>query len=163
MPDDKEIEHKFWKALRSDMTVMLGLHGTAKVNPRPMTAQMEGDEDHGPIWFFTSKDAELTRAISGASPGYFTFTDKGHDVWAAVTGTLSRSDDRAVIDRLWNPFVAAWYQDGKDDPDLALLRFDPHNAEIWLDGSTLFAGLKVLLGADPKKDYQGNVAKVSMT
>ena len=29
-----------------------------------------------------------------------------------------------MIDRLWNPFVAAWFE-GKDDPKLQLLRFDP--------------------------------------
>ena len=27
MPNDKEIEAKFWKALKSDMTMMLGLDG----------------------------------------------------------------------------------------------------------------------------------------
>ena len=41
-------------------------------------------------------------------------------------------------------------------------RFDPKDAEIWLDGSSLLAGLKVLFGSDPKEDYAGNVAKVSL-
>mgnify|MGYP006140606399 CR=1 FL=1 len=45
-----------------------------------------------------------------------------------------------MIDRLWNPFVAAWYQEGKDDPKLALLRLDAERAEIWENGSSLIAG-----------------------
>ena len=162
MPDDIEIEHRFWRALRSDMTVMLGLDAPHRVPPRPMTAQVEGDGDHGPIWFFTSRDSSLTTALAGPQPATFTFVDKGHGVFASATGTLGVSNDRATIDRLWNPFVAAWYKGGKDDPDVTLLRFDPKDAEIWLDGSSLLAGLKILLGSDPQKDYAGNVAKVSL-
>lgn len=158
MPDDTEIERKFWKALRSDMTVMLGARG---VGARPMTAQLE-DQDRGPIWFFTSRKTELVKALPHAADGWFTFADKGHTVWAAVTGLVSVSNDRVTIDRFWSPFVAAWFEKGKDDPDLVLLRFDPVAAEIWLDGSSLLAGLRLLLGADPKEEYKDSVAKVSL-
>lgn len=162
MPDPDQLETKFWRALRADMTVMLASSGPAEVLPRPMTAQLDGDGDEGPIWFFTSKDSELVQSLVGTAPAWFTFVSKGHDLFATVTGGLALSTDRAVIDRLWNPFVAAWYEGGKDDPQLALLRFDPDSAEIWLDGSSLLAGLKMLLGSDPKKDYADNVAKVSL-
>jgi general stress protein 26 len=162
MPDPDKLETKFWRALRADMTVMLASSGPAEVLPRPMTAQLDGDDDEGPIWFFTSKDSELVQSLVGTAPAWFTFVSKGHDLFATVTGGLAMSTDRAVIDRLWNPFVAAWYEGGKDDPQLALLRFDPDSAEIWLDGSSLLAGLKMLLGSDPKKDYADNVAKVSL-
>jgi general stress protein 26 len=158
MPDQQEIERKFWKALRSDMTVMLGTRGAG---PRPMTAQVE-KEDRGPIWFFTATDASLTREVASESEAYFSFADKGHDVWAAVKGRLTRSQDRATVDRLWNPFIAAWYEGGKDDPKLVLLRFDPEDAQIWLDGSSLLAGLKLLFGADPKEDYKDSKASVSL-
>jgi len=162
MPENQEIERKFWKALRSDMTVMLGVAGQHDVTPRPMTAQIDGDADQGPIWFFTAKDSSLAKAVPTEQPSYFNFVAKGHDVWASVSGRLVVAHDRAVIDRLWNPFIAAWYEDGKNDPKLCLMRFDPKDAEIWLDGSSLFAGLKVLLGSDPKSDFADNVAKVSL-
>ena len=67
-----------------------------------------------------------------------------------------------MIDRLWNRFVAAWFEGGKDDPKLALLRLDAERAEIWLDGSSLVAGAKMMLGMDPKKDYKGKVAEVPL-
>ena len=70
--------------------------------------------------------------------------------------------NRATIDRLWNRFVAAWYEGGKDDPKLALLRLDADRAEIWLDGSSFVAGIKMLLGVDPKEDYKDKVAEVSL-
>ena len=69
---------------------------------------------------------------------------------------------RAVIDRLWNSFVAAWYEGGKDDPKLQLLRLDAERAQIWVDASSMLAGVKVLLGIDPKQDYKDKVAEVSL-
>ncbi len=167
MPTETEITHKFWSALRSDMTVMLGLTGTES-RTRPMTAQLhEDDEDdqglhRGPIWFFTSTDATIAQNVATDSSAFFTFTSKGNDVFAHVTGTLRADNDRGMIDDLWNPFVAAWYDGGKDDPKLVLLRFEPANAEMWLDASNILAGLKVLFGGDPQREYADNVAKVAL-
>jgi general stress protein 26 len=163
MPTPDELQAKFWKALRSDMTMMLGLAGVEEGHTRPMTAQLDGDGDHGPIWFFTSADSELvTKLGGGAAPAIATFVSKGHDVWAAVHGNLTVDTDRAMVDRLWNRFVAAWYEGGKDDPSLRLLRLDAREAQIWLDGSSLVAGVKMLLGINPQEDYKDNVAKVTL-
>lgn len=149
---------KFWKALRSDMTVMLE-SGTGQ--PRPMTAQVDGDVDQGPIWFFASMESDLV--VGGTTPAKaaFTFVDKGHGTFSHVNGQLALHNDRATIDRLWNPFVAAWYT-GKDDPKLALLRFDPADAKIWFDASSIFAGIKMLFGSDPKEDFKDKVAEVTL-
>lgn len=160
MPTPAELEAKFWKSLKSDMTMMIGIDGS-KAGPRPMTAQIEGDQN-GPIWFFTAKDTELVKDVAASSKVTATFTSKGHDLFATVRGTLWLDNDRAAVDRLWNRFVAAWFEGGKEDPKLALLRFDPQNAEIWLDGSSAIAGIKMLLGFDPKETYKDNVAKVDL-
>ena len=160
MPSKAAIEEKFWKALKSDRTVMLGLHGTTMAHPRPMTAQF--DDDRAPLWFFTSVESELVRALSGHAPAVATFAAKHHELFATLHGSLALDNDRATIDRFWNRFVAAWFPGGKDDPKLALLRFDAEHAEIWLDDSSLLAGIKLLLGADPKQDYKDKVADVSL-
>ena len=159
MPTPQELEEKFWKALKSDRTVMLGLAGVDDGHARPMTAQLDGKE--GPIWFFTSTDSALTRQLASGARAICTFASKDHEVFANVHGTLRLDNDRAVVDRLWNPFVAAWYE-GKDDPKLALLRLDAEQGEIWLNASSVMAGIKMLFGSDPKKDYRDNAAKVDL-
>ncbi len=73
---------------------------------------------------------------------------------------MRQDNDRKVIDRLWNPFVAAWYT-GKDEPKLRLLRFDAGVAEIWQNASSLLAGIEMLIG-NSKSDYQDDVAKVRL-
>jgi general stress protein 26 len=160
MATPQEIEARFWKALASDRTMMLGLDGVEDGHARPMTAQFEGDG--GPIWFFTARDNGIVQALPRGDRAIATFADKGHDLFATVHGRLSVDNDRAVVDRLWNRFVAAWYEGGKDDPKLTLLRLDTERAEIWLDASSLIAGIRMLFGADPKQDYRDKVAEVSL-
>ena len=160
MPSPHELEARFWKALKSDMTMMVGVDGQEDGHARPMTAQLDGDR--GPIWFFTSKDSTLAKLTDAGDRAIATFTSKGHDLFATVHGTLAVDNDRAVIDRLWNRFVAAWYEGGKDDPKLLLMRLDAEQAEIWLDGSSLIAGIKMLMGSDPKEDYKASVATVNL-
>ena len=161
MPMPQELESKFWKCLKSDMTMMLGLDGVEDGHARPMTARVEGDK--GPLWFFTSTDNSIVQKLTEGNRAIATFTSKGHDLFATIHGDVRLENNRLTIDRLWNPFVAAWYKGGKDDPKLALLRLDPEKAEIWLDGSSLIAGIKMLFGADPKQDYKDNVAKVTLS
>jgi general stress protein 26 len=158
-----EIEKKFWKSLEGDRTAMLGLIGVEAGHTQPMTAQIlhEADE-RGPIWFFSAKDTDLVRDAGVSHRAMLSFSAKGHDLFASVQGTLFADNDRAMIDRLWNRFVAAWYEGGKDDPKLQLLRFEPDHAQVWLNENSLFAGVKLLLGRDPKSEYKDKVADISM-
>jgi len=162
MTNEAEIEEKFWKALKSDMTMMLGLSGVDDEHSQPMTAQVDEDQTRGPIWFFTSKDVQLVKAMGQGHRAFASFTSKGHDLFASLQGELVLDNDRATIERLWNRFVAAWYPGGKDDPKLQLIRLEPEHAQIWLNENNVFAGIKILLGKDPKKDYRDKVADVNM-
>ena len=161
MPTPAELEAKFWKALKSDRTALLGLTGRGDGHAQPMTAQIEGDEG-GPIWFFSASDVKLVQATGGGADAVLNFASKGHDVFASVYGRLSVDTDRATIERLWNPFVAAWFEGGKEDPKVRLLRFDPGHAQIWLNENSLFAGMKMLLGSDPKEDFKDKVAEMDL-
>ena len=159
MSTEQKLEEKLWKALSSDRTVMLGLDGAEDGHSRPMTAMVE--DNSGPIWFFVGKPNAVVDNLSTSDRAIAAFSSKGHDLFASIHGKLSVDQDRAVIDRLWNPFIAAWF-DGKDDPKLVLLRFDPEHAEVWLNESNMLAGVKMLFGSDPKKDYQDKVGNVDL-
>lgn len=154
-----ELKEKLWAAIRSERTMMLGLTGKDDGHTRPMTAIIEG-EDRGPIWFFTSTDNEIVTA--GGGRAIASFTSKGHDLFATIHGRVIVDTDRAVVERLWNSGVAAWF-DGKDDPTLRLLRLEPEGAQIWENASSVVAGIKALFGtSDPKKDYKDKVAAVPL-
>ena len=161
---ETRLRKKFWNALADSPFMMLGLKGVEDDRTRPMTAQIDvaedGDkEDGGEIYFFASKTDGVGEAIARSSRAVATFAGKDHGLFAHIHGTLSPSNDRGVIDRLWNPIVASWYKDGKDDPDLQLLRFDTEKADVWeaAKGSTLkAAALKALFNVDPGKEHQAD-------
>jgi len=158
-----KLESKLWKSLKDDRTVMLGLAGVEEGHSQPMTAQMLHDEDErGPIWFFTSTDSDLVKALTDSHRAVVHFSSKGHDLFASLHGELTLDNGRKVIDQLWNSFIAAWYQGGKDDPKLQLLRLDPERAQVWLNENNLWAAVKLLLGRDPKQEYKDKVGDVNL-
>jgi general stress protein 26 len=142
------------------MTLMLGLDGVDEGHAQPMTAQLDGESRS--IYFFTSKDTDLAAALQGSHAAFGHFASKHHDLFAAIHGELVIDNDRATIDRLWNRFVAAWYEGGKEDPKLLLLRLDADRAQVWLNESSLLAGVKIMLGRDPKQDYKDKVAEIRL-
>ncbi len=159
----------FWKELQADRTLMLGLEGVEDDRTRPMTAQVDvpegaGKEDGGPIYFFASKDEGIGQDLKSGARAVATFVSKGHGLFASIHGTLSPSNDKTVIDRLWNPFVDAWYKDGKDDPNLLLIKFDATRAQLWgadKFGTLKATALKLAFDVDPgdalKKEHQAEV------
>jgi len=160
MTTPDKLEEKFWKAIESDRTLMLGLDGVDAGHTRPMTAQIENG--CGPMWFFTTKDNALVQQLDQGASAIAAFVSKDHELFASIRGQLSVDNDPAAVDRLWNRFVAAWFEGGKDDPKLALLRLDTEQAEIWLNEHSLIAGFKLLLGVDPKEDYKDKTAQVDL-
>jgi general stress protein 26 len=150
-----KLESRLWKSIKDDRTVMLGLAGVEEGHSQPMTAQILHDEDErGPIWFFTSSDSDLVKALSDTHRAVVHFSSRGHDLFASLHGDLTLDDNRQVIDQLWNSFIAAWYEGGKADPKLRLLRLDPERAQVWLNENNLWAAVKLLLGSDPKEEYK---------
>jgi general stress protein 26 len=157
---DREVEEKMWQAIRADRTVMLGLIGVEDGHCQPMTAQI--DDETGHIWFFTANDTDLVKALGQRHGAVAHFAAKGHELFASIHGELIADKDRAVIDRLWNRFVAAWYKDGKDDPKLMLLRLEAERAQIWVNEDSVFAAVQLMLGRDPKKVYRDKVTEVGL-
>lgn len=163
-PTDRELRlrESFWEALDDSPFVMLGLQGVEDSRTRPMTAQVDtgenGDaEDGGTIYFFTSRSEALVQSMGQSHRAVATFASKDHKVFAHIHGDLVLDLDRDVIDRLWNPFIASWYRDGRNDPDLALLRFQVETADVWeahADATLKAAALKMLFNVDPGKKHQ---------
>lgn len=133
----QKAEEAFWDALKKSNTGMLGLDRPGE-HAQPMTAFRE--EETGTIWFFTRDDTDMAREVaSGTQDAMFHYGSKDQNVWACIAGTLTaRGHDREIIDRYWNPVLAAWYPDGKDDPNIAILRFDAGDGRVWVNEGGVF-------------------------
>ena len=162
-----QAEETFWKSLKESNTGMLGLDRPG-YHAQPMTGFAEPET--GTIWFFTRNDTDFARDVaaengSGGGPsGMFTYQAKDQKVQACIHGALSIDHDRERIDRFWNPVVAAWYPDGKDDPALTLIRFDAKDGRVWAsDIGVLGFGYQVLKANLTKSTPElGDVADVKL-
>lgn len=125
-----EVRDRLFDAIEDERTGMLGL-SESRMHFQPMTAFLE--RDTGQIWIFSGKDTDLVRESSGGRHAMFTFHAEKRGVWACLGGELSETFDRGRLEKYWSPMVAAWYPDGKDDPNLTMLRFDLHDAEVWVE------------------------------
>ena len=125
----EEAEHEFWQHLKHGQSVMLGVD-VAGHHTQPMTAFAEPESNL--VWFFTRDDLDLVKEVAANGDGKFVLVSKDEKIYADIRGTLSISRDKLRIDKYWNPMVAAWYPEGKDDPQLTLLRFVPDEGQLWV-------------------------------
>jgi general stress protein 26 len=148
----EDLTHEFWAALDKSRTVMLGAVGAGRVPARPMTAQTDQDIKDGSIYFFASRGEGIGQEVlSGADTAYFTFQSKDHDILASAVGPIAAVNDPAMVDKLWSFFAGLYYEDGKRDPNLVLLRYTPGEFEVWRSSTSGFLKTVAykLMGRDP--------------
>lgn len=126
-----DVEDRLWKEVEKTRIGMLGLTGGPSRHMQPMTAFVD-EAAPGTIWFYVRKDADIARTAIGGHEAMFNLMTKDHDFVTCIGGTLTPEHDEARIAKFWNPVSAAWFPEGKDDPNLTLLRFDASDAEVWL-------------------------------
>jgi general stress protein 26 len=99
------------------------------LHSRPMATQEMSDE--GDLWFFTAASSEKVHEAQRSPWVNLSYSNPDSSLYLSVSGRAELVRDRAKIEELWNPAVAAYFPNGKDDPELALLRVDVANAEVW--------------------------------
>lgn len=154
MSDD--IKTKMWKAMSQSPKVMVSLVNK-DMHAEPMYAQLDSDAD-GRFWFYTTKD----NRIAQGGKAMIHFASKGHDVFACIRGTLVTESRSEIIDKYWSNPVEAWYEEGKDDPSLLMLRFELDDAEIWDADPSIKGVFKMLTGKSVQPEEMGDHKKVDL-
>jgi general stress protein 26 len=157
MADATELKQDLWKRIEQSPFIMIGLTGEHE-HSEPLTAQLDKDQVDT-LWFFVGKDNRLAKG--GASMAQY--VSKGHDLFACLSGSVRVDNARSMIDKLWSKQVEAWFPSGKDDPNLALLRFDIDSAELWETDMSLTGKLKMIFGGKIRPGEEGSHAKVGTT
>jgi general stress protein 26 len=157
MADQTELKRDLWKRMAQSPFVMIGLTGSGE-HSEPLTAQLDEDQVDT-LFFFIGKTNRLAKG--GAAMAQF--VSKGHDYFACLAGRVELHNDPAMIDKLWSSQVEAWFPGGKDDPNLALLRFDIDDAELWETDMSISGKLKMLVGGTIKPSEDGSHARVGTT
>jgi len=65
----------------------------------------------------------------------------------SINGRASLSRDQERIDRYWNKMMEGWFEKGKDDPNIRLLRVSPEEAHYWDSNSNVIVNIFQMLKA----------------
>ena len=96
---------------------------------RPM--QTQDFEFDGDLWFFTSSKTHKAEEIEKDSRVNVSYASPATNTYVSVSGTAQIVKDKAKIDEYWNDILRAWFPEGKDSPDLVLLKVAVEQAEYW--------------------------------
>ena len=102
---------------------------------RPMAVQPR--EFDGDLWFFTKASTPKVEEVEREEEVNVSFSRPDKQHYVSVSGKAQVVRDRAKIEELWSPELKAWFPEGSDDPDLALLRVRAVKAEYWDGRSSL--------------------------
>ncbi|HEY9039862.1 MAG TPA: pyridoxamine 5'-phosphate oxidase family protein [Roseovarius sp.] len=128
---DTDLKDTFWDRIENVNVGMLSAQGT---HPRPMAHHARRDD--GALWFLTAKSTDIGKDAAAGTSAQYQIADGDAKLYAVVDGALSVETDPGKLEDIWSPVDAAWFEEGKDDPDVRLVRFTPKTAEIWASDST---------------------------
>ena len=96
---------------------------------RPMSAQEVDDE--GNIWFMSDVHSDKNREIKQDKRVQLFFSHPGKSAYIVVNGDAEILTDREKIEEIWTPFAKTWFKEGKDDPNISLLKVQTRSAYYW--------------------------------
>jgi general stress protein 26 len=129
---------------------------------RPMsTARFDND---GNIWFFTNEHSGKADEVGGDHQICLAYSSPSKNTYISISGEGRIVQDWSKMKELYNPALNAWFPRGLDDPNLALLKVTPFQAEYWDSSSsrmvTLFQMAKAIVTGE--KYDEGRHGKVNL-
>ncbi|MED5620672.1 pyridoxamine 5'-phosphate oxidase family protein [Ideonella sp. BN130291] len=133
VPTDQRLpQQALWELVRDIRYAMLTTRSSdGRLHSRPLlTLNREAHEDES-LWFFVSANGEAAEHLARDNRVGVTYADPGKEHYVSVSGLARLADNRPKRDALWTPRARAWFPQGADDPNLALLEVRIEQAEYW--------------------------------
>jgi general stress protein 26 len=129
-----EHKQKIWNLIKGIKTGMLTTRHGEELRSRPMV--LVQDEYDGKLWFYTDLDSEKVFELESDNDVCVSFADPDNHVYVSLTGVGRAVDDKSLIDKYWNPFVVAWFPEGKDAPNVGMVEIKVEKGEHWNSDSS---------------------------
>ena len=101
--------------------------------------------DQGNIWFFSEKNSDKNRAILDDNNVQLFFSHPAKSSYLVVNGEAEIILDKTKIEELWTPVAKIWFKEGKDDPNISIIKVTPTTAYYWdTDGNKMINFIKMV-------------------
>lgn len=111
----------------------------------PMTTQQEEGSQN--IWFIGDKRTEMVASIGKRPQVNLSYSDTGKSLYVSITGKAELIDDQAKLDQLWSPAYEAFFEQGKSDPNIQLIKVTAQGAEYWEGDGKILSAIKMATAA----------------
>ena len=113
---------------------------------RPMATQ-EVDDD-GQIWFMSDKASVKNMQIENDDRVQLFYSNTSNYEYLSIFGHAEIVHDRKKIEELWTQMAKTWFKEGKDDPNISLIKVIPEDAYYWdTKNNKMISLIKFAMGA----------------
>lgn len=109
--------------------------------------QIQQVDDNGHLWIFSSADSQHNAQINTDPRVQLLFSNNSNYQYLSVFGEAEVLIDRAKTEELWDATVKAWFPEGKEDPNLTLIRVVPQESHYWATKDGKIVSLAKMIGA----------------
>lgn len=141
----EEAIEKLNELTRDISIAMLTTIDAGVLRSRPMDTQKT--EFDGTLWFLTGADTHKDNEIKKDNRVNVSYAAPDENSYVSVSGTAEILRDQAKINELWSPIHKAWFPEGKDDPNIRVIKITVEQAEYWDSSSSTFVQLAGFLKA----------------
>lgn len=118
----------------------------AKLHAVPMSRQEVDDE--GNLWFLFSSESETYKNLQKSNQVSVLYSDISNYNFLSINGIGEISQDQSRIEKYWNKMIEGWFEKGKEDPRIRVLKVIPSEGHYWDNKSNkLITFLKVAASA----------------
>lgn len=103
------------------------------LDKRPMSARpmaLQKPDEQGRLYFLSARGSEKNREIQQSSEMQISIANDADSEYMSLYGKAEVYRDQKQIDELYSKFADVWF-DGKDDPEITIIRFTPESGHYW--------------------------------
>lgn len=99
------------------------------------------------IWFIGDKTSDVVKDIEDNKRVGLTYASQDQKNYVSISGNAELSDDQDKLEELWSAIDNAFFEQGKEDPNVQLIKVVPHGVECWVSGSSTINIFKMATAA----------------
>ncbi|GEC72181.1 General stress protein 26 [Flavobacterium flevense] len=115
------------------------------MNSRPMSLQ-ECD-NQGNLWFISSAESNKNFEIKEENKVQLFFMNNSNSEYLSIYGKAFIYKDKNTIEEQWSSLANAWFEEGKDDPKVTVIRVTPEETYYWDTKAGKFITMMSFVGA----------------
>ncbi|MFT3749528.1 MAG: pyridoxamine 5'-phosphate oxidase family protein [Agriterribacter sp.] len=109
--------------------VCTNVQGSSHPHAVPMSRQ-EVDEE-GNIWFLFSSESDTYKNLQCDNNITLLYSDVRDYNFLSVSGEAEITKDKSRIEKYWNKMIETWFEKGKEDPRIRVLKVKTSDAHYW--------------------------------